>query len=149
MTGRAWVFDPSLIGEREVKGQIKLRFTAVSGKPIVCSRSMKLLQKQVKREYKTLDNSIQVENENGEIITHSVKCADIDKEIPELMGVSKAILHYVIFCHQEESNWPLEDKKELKKKFDNIFASTRYTKALESIKKQFGEYKKKILRNIN
>ncbi len=41
-----------------------------------------------------------------------------------------------IFCHQEESNWPLGDPATLKKKFDDIFASTRYTKALDVLKKQ-------------
>lgn len=51
------------------------------------------------------------------------------------MGVSKAIVENVIFCHQEDSNWPLADSSTLKKKFDDIFAATRYTKALEAIKK--------------
>lgn len=41
----------------------------------------------------------------------------------------------MVFCHQEDSNWPLSDSSTLKKKFDDIFAATRYTKALESIKK--------------
>ena len=41
-----------------------------------------------------------------------------------------------IFCHQEDSNWPLDEPASLKKKFDDIFASTRYTMALEVIKKQ-------------
>jgi DNA repair protein RAD50 len=31
-------------------------------------------------------------------------------------------------------NWPLSDSKTLKEKFDDIFSSTRYTKALKSIK---------------
>lgn len=35
--------------------------------------------------------------------------------------------------HQEDSLWPLSDAKTLKDKFDDIFAATRYTKALESI----------------
>lgn len=52
-----------------------------------------------------------------------------------LMGVSKAILESVIFCHQEESYWPLGDDKSLKARFDDIFAATKYTKALEHIKK--------------
>ena len=30
--------------------------------------------------------------------------------------------------HQEESNWPLADGQTLKKKFDDIFAATKYTK---------------------
>ncbi len=52
-----------------------------------------------------------------------------------MMGVSKAVLENVIFCHQEESTWPLADSKTLKAKFDDIFAATRYTKALNVIRK--------------
>ena len=51
------------------------------------------------------------------------------------MGVSKPILENVIFCHQEESNWPLTEGAKLKQRFDEIFAATRYTKALENVKK--------------
>ena len=43
------------------------------------------------------------------------------------MGVSKAILENVIFVHQDEANWPLQDPSTLKKKFDDIFSATRYT----------------------
>ena len=50
------------------------------------------------------------------------------------MGVSQAVLQNVIFCHQEESNWIFGDPKTLKDKFDAIFASTRYSKALDHIK---------------
>jgi len=49
--------------------------------------------------------------------------------------VSKAVLENVIFVHQDESNWPLGDGATLKKKFDDIFSATRYTKALEAIRK--------------
>ena len=31
--------------------------------------------------------------------------------------------------HQDESNWPLAEGQVLKKKFDDIFAATKYTKA--------------------
>jgi DNA repair protein RAD50 len=58
----------------------------------------------------------------------------LDAEIPTQMGVSRAILENVIFCHQEESLWPLSEPSILKKKFDEIFAATRYTKALDIIK---------------
>eukprot|EP00171_Calliarthron_tuberculosum_P015240 IDg15240t1 len=51
------------------------------------------------------------------------------------MRVSKPILNNVIFVHQEESLWPLGDPKRLKEKFDDIFAATRYTKALDEIRK--------------
>ncbi|CAG5126195.1 unnamed protein product, partial [Candidula unifasciata] len=51
------------------------------------------------------------------------------------LGVSKPVLENVIFCHQEDSCWPLSEGKALKDKFDAIFASTRYTKVLEELKK--------------
>jgi hypothetical protein len=54
----------------------------------------------------------------------------MDREIPALMGVSKAVLENVIFVHQDESNWPLQDPSTLKKKFDDIFSATRYLKEL-------------------
>lgn len=54
--------------------------------------------------------------------------------MPIFLGVSKPILDNVIFCHQEESNWPLSEPAVLKKKFDDIFAATKYTKALECLK---------------
>lgn len=41
----------------------------------------------------------------------------------------QAVLENVIFVHQEDSNWPLAEGLVLKKKFDDIFAATKYTKA--------------------
>lgn len=38
------------------------------------------------------------------------------------------MLENVIFVHQEDSNWPLAEGQVLKKKFDDIFAATKYTK---------------------
>lgn len=64
------------------------------------------------------------------------RCADIDAEVVSAMGVPKAILNYVIFCHQEESSWPLEEGKKLKERFDQIFDTAHYNKALESMRKQ-------------
>jgi DNA repair protein RAD50 len=60
------------------------------------------------------------------------------------MGVSQAVLQNVIFCHQEESNWILAEPKVLKDKFDAIFASTRYSKALEQVKKTQTDLKNQI-----
>lgn len=53
----------------------------------------------------------------------------MDAEVPRLMGVSTAILDNVIFCHQEESNWPLSEPAALKKKFDDIFEASKYVAA--------------------
>ena len=38
------------------------------------------------------------------------------------------MLENVIFVHQDDSNWPLADGQTLKRKFDDIFSATKYTK---------------------
>lgn len=43
----------------------------------------------------------------------SQRCVDVDKVVPQHMGISKAILENVIFVHQEEANWPLRESKVL------------------------------------
>ncbi|KAI5654013.1 hypothetical protein M9H77_31200 [Catharanthus roseus] len=135
-SGHSFVHDPKVAGETETKGQIKLRFKTAAGKDVVCIRSFQLTQKATKMEYKAIESVLQTINPHtGEKVCLSYRCADMDREIPALMGVSKAILENVIFVHQDEANWPLQDPSTLKKKFDDIFSATRYTKALEVIKK--------------
>ncbi|GFQ04279.1 DNA repair protein rad50 [Phtheirospermum japonicum] len=135
-SGHSFVHDPKVAGETETKGQIKLRFKTAARKDVVCIRSFQLTQKATKMEYKAIESVLQTLNpQTGEKVCLSYRCADMDREIPALMGVSKAILENVIFVHQDEANWPLQDPSTLKKKFDDIFSATRYTKALEVIKK--------------
>ncbi|PQQ05555.1 DNA repair protein RAD50 [Prunus yedoensis var. nudiflora] len=135
-SGHSFIHDPKVAGETETKAQIKLRFRTAAGKDVVCIRSFQLTQKASKMEFKAIDSVLQTINPHtGEKVCLSYRCADMDREIPALMGVSKAILENVIFVHQDEANWPLQDPSTLKKKFDDIFSATRYTKALEVIKK--------------
>ncbi|XP_010927015.1 DNA repair protein RAD50 isoform X1 [Elaeis guineensis] len=135
-SGHSFIHDPKVAGETETKGQIKLRFKTAAGKDVVCIRSFQLTQKASKMEFKAIESVLQTINPHtGEKVCLSYRCADMDREIPALMGVSKAILENVIFVHQDDSNWPLQDSSTLKKKFDDIFSATRYTKALEAIKK--------------
>uniref|UniRef100_A0A1D1XWK9 DNA repair protein RAD50 n=1 Tax=Anthurium amnicola TaxID=1678845 RepID=A0A1D1XWK9_9ARAE len=135
-SGHSFVHDPKVAGETETKAQVKLRFKTAAGKDVVCIRSFQLTQKASKMEFKAIESVLQTINPHtGEKVCLSYRCADMDREIPALMGVSKAILENVIFVHQDDSNWPLQDPSTLKKKFDDIFSATRYTKALEAIKK--------------
>lgn len=67
---------------------------------------------------------------HGEKVSLSSKCAEIDREMISALGVSKSVLNNVIFCHQEESNWPLSEGKALKQKFDEIFSATRFSSVL-------------------
>ncbi|KAL2332609.1 hypothetical protein Fmac_013822 [Flemingia macrophylla] len=144
-SGHSFIHDPKVAGETETKGQIKLRFKTAACKDVVCVRSFQLTQKASKMEYKAIESVLQTINPHtGEKVCLSYRCADMDREIPALMGVSKAILENVIFVHQDEANWPLQDPSTLKKKFDDIFSATRYTKALEVIKKLHKEQAQEI-----
>lgn len=55
----------------------------------------------------------------------SSRSGDVNMDITAAMGVSKSVLANVIFCHQEDSNWPMSAGGIVKKKFDEIFAATR------------------------
>ncbi|URE31784.1 Rad50 zinc hook motif [Musa troglodytarum] len=135
-SGHSFIHDPKVAGETETKGQIKLRFKTAAGKDVVCIRSFQLTQKASKMEFKAIESVLQTINpHSGEKVCLSYRCADMDREIPALMGVSKAILENVIFVHQDESNWPLQDPSTLKK---------NYTKALEAIKKLHKEQAQEI-----
>lgn len=130
----AFIHDPKLYGRAETKAQVKLRFHNVTGKELVCTRSMSLTQKRATVTQRTLESLLMMKDALGNQISVSNRCAELDAEMPNQLGVSKAILDNVIFCHQEESFWPLSEPSILKKKFDEIFAATKYTKALDNIK---------------
>jgi DNA repair protein RAD50 len=134
-SGQAFVHDPKGIGRPTCKANIKLRFTNKAGSPMVVVRSMEVKQNKSSLSFKALDGVIRTTDENGDRITLSHKCTELDRTIPNLMGVSKPILEHVVFCHQEDASWPLMEGAVLKKRFDDIFDSTRYAKALEAIRK--------------
>lgn len=71
---------------------------------------------------------------DGERTAISSRVAELDQIIPQYLGVSKAVLDSVIFCHQDESLWPMSEPAGLKKKFDEIFEALKYTKAIANIK---------------
>ncbi|KAG3108480.1 DNA repair protein [Phytophthora idaei] len=134
-SGQSLIHDPKIAGTNEVKASIRLRFRNRAGKAMLVHRTYQVRQTKKIVTFKALDGVIRVVNELGEKVSLNHKCGELDQHIPDMLGVSKAILESVIFCHQEESNWPLREGAELKKKFDNIFESARYTKALEAIRK--------------
>jgi DNA repair exonuclease SbcCD ATPase subunit len=108
---------------------------------------MQLIKKKTKLEFKAVDGVIKTTNNQNEKVSSSQKCTDMDKIVPEMLAVSAPIIENVLFCHQEESNWPMQEGNILKKKFDDVFESTRYTKALEAIlktKKRFQDKSKDL-----
>ncbi|KAK4056438.1 DNA repair protein rad50 [Microbotryomycetes sp. JL221] len=149
--GGAFVHDPNIAGVSEVKAQVKLRFFNVKKNKMIVERRLEVKKKKNVSglSMKTLEATISLDNQSGEgdrkkRRTLSTKCASLDEEVAYQLGVSKAILENVIFCHQEESNWPLSDSSALKKKFDDIFESTKYTKALDQLKTLRKEYSNEL-----
>lgn len=159
-TGGAWIHDPKLAGENEVLAQVKLSFSGADGSRMVATRSIQLTVKKNTRSQKALDSTL-VRVRNGERIVMSSRVAQLDKlvpapdvlyldrddnevlantdakmnrYVPDNLGVSKAILESVIFCHQDDSLWPMQTPALLKKKFDEIFDAQKYTRAVDNIK---------------
>lgn len=68
----------------------------------------------------------------------------MEKQVPSLLGCSKAILEKIMFCHQEEALWPFEENLVLKSIFDELFQTQPYTDKIES----FTELRKAHLKDI-
>ncbi|KDD75398.1 hypothetical protein H632_c703p0, partial [Helicosporidium sp. ATCC 50920] len=135
--GQGFVHDPRVAGETEVKAQIRLRFRSVSRQPMMVVRSFQLTQKRGGTStFKALDNALQtLDGSSGQRETLSYRCGDMDRIVPGLLGVSSAVLTSVIFVHQDDSLWPMGEAGAVKRRFDELFAATKYTKALETLKK--------------
>ncbi|GAB1200849.1 hypothetical protein APSETT444_010229 [Aspergillus pseudonomiae] len=131
--GGAFIHDPKLCGEKEVLAQVKLSFKGTSGAKMVSTRSLQLTVKKTTRQQKTLEGQLLM-IKDGERTAISSRVAELDQIMPQYLGVSKAILDSVIFCHQDESLWPMSEPSVLKKKFDEIFEAMKYTKAIDNIK---------------
>mmetsp|Transcript_28827 Transcript_28827/g.67107 ORF Transcript_28827/g.67107 Transcript_28827/m.67107 type:complete len:1326 (-) Transcript_28827:154-4131(-) len=139
--GHGFVHDPQVAHLPEVKAQIRMLFRT-GGRPrdkeICAIRSFQLTNKRVggrvRPSFKALESVLRTMADDGTKTSISHKCVDMDTEVPDLMGVSKAVLEHVIFCHQEESSWPLQDAATVKRCFDAIFGASRYTTALKNIR---------------
>ncbi|KAJ4357220.1 DNA repair protein rad50 [Didymosphaeria variabile] len=132
-TGGAFIHDPRLLAESETMAQVKLSFRSTSGVPMVVSRKMQLIVRKNTRSQKTLEGSLLMRRD-GHKESVSSRVAELDQIVPQFLGVSKSVLENVIFCHQEDSLWPMSEPAALKKKFDSIFEADKYTKAIDNIK---------------
>ena len=96
---------------------------------------MEASQKAKTITVKTLDGTMTRKKQGQEAsVSISSKCADINADMLNSLGVSKPILNYVIFCHQEDSNWPLDVGSKVKERFDEIFNSVKYKNVLKNVK---------------
>ncbi|CAK9439043.1 uncharacterized protein LODBEIA_P32670 [Lodderomyces beijingensis] len=134
--GGAFVHDPGLDARAQVAGQVKLAFRNANGKSMIVTRTVSATVKKGHPgvlTFKTLEGQFAY-IEQGQKTSISSKNAELDSQIPTFLGASTAILDNVIFCHQDESLWPLSEASVLKKKFDDIFEASKYTKVIDHLK---------------
>lgn len=131
--GGAFIHDPNLAQDKEVLAKVMLSFVNTEGHKMVCSRNLQLTVKKNARSMKALESTVSTVR-NGEKRVMSSKVAEVNDCIPRYLGISKAVLDLVIFCHQDESLWPLDAPKYLKERFDKIFEAQKYSQAIDNIK---------------
>ncbi|KAH8370095.1 hypothetical protein KR093_002147 [Drosophila rubida] len=138
-SGKNFVHDPKISGRSESLAQIKMDVRDKNNARLSICRSMKVALSRDKktRQFKTMDSTIthhgRSESKAKNLESMSYRNADTDQAVADFMGVSKAIINSVLFCHQEDSSWPLDEGKKLKDKFDAIFGIVEYNKALDHI----------------
>ena len=141
--GGAFVHDPGLSSRVAVHGEVKLAFKNANGKSMITTRSVSATMKKGGAgggaggngglTFKTLEGQLAY-IEKGQKTAISSKNAEMDAQIPIFLGASPAILDNVIFCHQDDSLWPLSEASVLKKKFDDIFEASKFTKVIDNLK---------------
>ncbi|XP_076276381.1 DNA repair protein rad50 [Lasioglossum baleicum] len=143
--GKFFIHDPTLSMTSSVRAVVKAEIVDRVGNIFTICRTMKCSKANVTSTFKTLDSALsRINKGTKEVVSITNRCTDVDAELTLAMGVSKPILDYVIFCHQEDLSWPFNDGKKLKEKFDEIFDSANYNKALESIVKYMKESNVKV-----
>lgn len=121
-----------------------LKVKNLLGNSTTICRSAKVFKKNQKTTFKTLDATVTVSEKDGKDRTTSKRNEDATSDMCTAVGVSKAIINHVLFCHQEDSDWPLRTDKEVMDIFDKIFGTTEYNNALDEIRSMRKQYEVEI-----
>ncbi|KAF7639526.1 AAA_23 domain-containing protein [Meloidogyne graminicola] len=141
-----FIHNNQIANKARVDALVQLIFVDIKGNTCTATKRLNasLAKANNKLTTKSDEFTLKIVDKFGNPKSISSKISDFNKEMLNLLGVPKAILEYVLFCHQEESNWPLSEPKELKVRFDAIFEVTKYVKALDAIKKNIKELNMQI-----
>lgn len=145
--GQGFINDPKMSHKNQVKASIKIKFFDAQGNTITVSRFMSVSTKTGGLlTFKKLLPNIRKRDAQGNPEDISGRCIDIDSYCCSALNVSKSILNNVLFCHQENSVWPLDEPKKLKEKFDEIFDAVKYNKCVDMTRKYIKEKQNDISR---
>ncbi|XP_057670228.1 DNA repair protein RAD50 [Diorhabda carinulata] len=140
--GKGFIHDPKMSNKNSTKGSIKIKFTDAEKNTLTISRVLQVSQTAAGTlQFKKVNDSIRKRSKDDpdQVQDISCRCADIDAYCCTALNVSKSIFNNVLFCHQENSLWPLDEPKKLKEKFDDIFEATKYKKCVERLRKTIKE----------
>ncbi|GMT12257.1 hypothetical protein PFISCL1PPCAC_3554 [Pristionchus fissidentatus] len=140
---QSFLHDLNNAKTQKVDCLIKLRFRDFKNREIVaCTRMTNMMGKEGKNITKADEQTLKVYPNGGQKgIAISSKTIDFKLEMLNLLQIPKAILENVVFCHQENSTWPLSEPKVLKDKFDDIFQLTGFVKFIEKASKRLKDLK--------
>ncbi|KAJ8912852.1 hypothetical protein NQ315_007984 [Exocentrus adspersus] len=136
--GQGFLNDPKISSKSSTKGSIKIKFLDCQGNEITVSRFLMVTAKAAGGlTFKKIAVNVRRRDKDdlGNPKDISGRCLEIDNYCSGALNVSKSILNNVIFCHQENSAWPLDEPKRLKEKFDEIFDAVKYNKCVEILRK--------------
>lgn len=136
--GKSFLHDSKLTENGDVRAQIKLTVETFSKDVVSATRKYSIVRDRNttnKVTFKSGDSVLHIKPFIGEETTVSLKASDMDNSMPLLMGLSKALIDSVVFCHQDENNWVLDDLAKVKARFDDLLETSRYTKALGALSK--------------
>ncbi len=87
---------------------------------------------------------MKIKQGENDFVTVPHSCAEMDKQMPQFLGVTKAVVENVILCHQEEAMWPFADNLTLKSVFDDLFDTAKIAKLAELIRQAIKSKKKEL-----
>ena len=115
------------------------KFYRVTVNPVLAKNQRNAKGEQLK----TGECQVFIRNPDGSEERHEIPTNDIENRIPGYFSVSVPMIENVIFCHQDNSCWPIDDKdSELKAKFDLIFGAEKYKLAVKNLKENEKELEK-------
>ncbi|XP_050508805.1 DNA repair protein RAD50-like [Diabrotica virgifera virgifera] len=131
-SGQYFLNEPKMSNRNLTKGTIEIKFSDAEGNILTVK---KVMQVQMDNEGTLSFHKLGTSIDTG-ISDVQYTSADANSFCCSSINLSKSIINNVLFCHQENSLWPLDGRKELKEKFDEIFDAVRYNKCINHIREK-------------
>ncbi|KAL0222343.1 hypothetical protein RCL1_002197 [Eukaryota sp. TZLM3-RCL] len=143
--GQRFINDPRLSNATDALAKITVWFRDLHrDSEFGITRTMKVTVKAGKYSFAKIE-SILSSVDNGNRTTTPSNHTEVTEIAMQKLSLNKALIDYVIFCHQDDNTWPFDDDKTVQDLFDKIFASQKFTAALDHLKKHTTFLKQKKL----